>query len=261
MDLYAAIDLRGGQAVRLRQGDFSRQTGYGDPIALARSFVAGGAPWLHLVDLDAARTGTPANRSTILAIAQELAVPVEAGGGVRTEADIDELLSGGVSRVIVGTVVHEDPAAVRRAAARHPGRVAIGLDYRLGAGGETEVAVHGWERGSGRTVSEVLGDVAGADLAAVIVTAIERDGMLAGPDVAGLTAVLGECSFPVIASGGVGSLEDLATLALLGSGGSGGTGGTGGGVVRPLAGVIAGRALVDGRFSVSEGVAACAASG
>jgi phosphoribosylformimino-5-aminoimidazole carboxamide ribotide isomerase len=252
MDLYPAIDIRGGAAVRLVQGDFSRETGYGDPLALAREFVDAGAPWLHLVDLDAARTGRPVNRDTVIAIARAVDVPVEVGGGVRSEADVDGLLSMGVSRVVLGTVVHEDPGLVLRAADRHPGRVAVGLDYRLAADGRAEVAVHGWEQGSGRTVGELLGSLAGVDLAAVVVTAIERDGTLEGPDVRGLAAVLRECGHPVVASGGVGSAADIVALARLAE--------ESGGETRRLAGVITGRALVDGRLTVAEGVAACAPS-
>ncbi len=259
MDLYPAIDIRDGSAVRLVQGDFDRQSEYGDPVALATRFAAAGAPWLHVVDLDGARTGRPVNRSTVLAITGAVRVPVEAGGGVRSEADVEELLDGGVNRVIFGTAALEDPDLVRTAAARFPGRVVLGLDYRLDAEGCAEVAVRGWERGSGRTVSETLAEVGDVELAAVIVTAIERDGMLSGPDLEGLQAVLLATGIPVIASGGVGSVSDIEALAALvvqvGEPGSPGDGGE-----RRLSGAITGRALVDGRMSVEEGVAACARS-
>jgi phosphoribosylformimino-5-aminoimidazole carboxamide ribotide isomerase len=249
MDLYPAIDIRDGAAVRLAQGDFDRQTGYGDPVALARSFEASGAPWLHVVDLDAARTGSPANRPTVLAIANAVDIPVETGGGVRTEADVDDLLDGGVARVVLGTALLDDPDLARRSAVRHPGQVAIGLDYRLDGAGRTEVAVRGWEQGSGRTVGELLDELAGIDLAAVIVTSIERDGMLTGPDLEGLASVLGSTVVPVIASGGVGSVGDIIALAALEVHGLEG--------VRRLAGAITGRALVDGVMTVEEGLAAC----
>jgi phosphoribosylformimino-5-aminoimidazole carboxamide ribotide isomerase len=274
MDLYPAIDIRGGGAVRLTQGDFDRQSEYGDPVSLARRFSSDGAPWLHVVDLDAARTGRPVNRATVLAIARAVDVPVETGGGVRTADDIEELLDGGVSRVILGTVAVEDPGAVRTLSARYPGRVAIGLDYRLDAMGRTEVASRGWEQGSGRTVSDVLAEFDEVGLAAVIVTAIERDGMLTGPDLAGLATVLLESSIPVIASGGVGSVADITALARLSvplptshaegssparlSAAASGTDGRPD--VRRLAGAITGKALVDGRLTVEEGVAACAPS-
>ena len=249
MDLYPAIDIRDGGAVRLAQCDFDRQTGYGDPVELARSFAAAGAPWLHVVDLDAARTGRPVNRPLVLALAAAVDVPVETGGGVRTEADVDELLGGGVARVVLGTALLDDPELARRCVRRHPGRVAIGLDYRLDPDGRAEVAVRGWEEGSGRTVDELLAELSDVDLAAVIVTAIERDGMLSGPDLEGLAAVLRATPVPVIASGGVASVADIEALAGL-------TVGSGSGV-RGLEGAITGRALVEGRLTVQEGVAAC----
>jgi len=253
MDLYPAIDIRDGGAVRLTQGDFDRQTDYGDPIALAKTFAAGGAPWLHVVDLDAARSGKPANRGTVLAIAGAVDIPLETGGGVRSEADVAELLEGGVARVILGTAILDDPGLVRRAAARFPGRVAIGLDYRLGPDGRADIAVRGWEVGSGRTVVEVLDELSDVDLAAVIVTAIERDGTLRGPDLDGLGSVLAATGLPVIASGGVGSTTDLAALAQISVHVADES--------RRLAGAITGKALVDGRMTVEEAVAACALSG
>jgi phosphoribosylformimino-5-aminoimidazole carboxamide ribotide isomerase len=292
MELYPAVDIRDGTAVRLTQGDFDRQREYGDPATLAGRFVDAGARWLHVVDLDAARAGRPVNRATVLAIARSVDASVEAGGGVRTEADVEELLEGGVARVVLGTVVLDDMDLVHRVAARFTGRVAVGIDYRLGADGRSEVAVRGWEQGSGRTVDAVLGELAGSDVAAVIVTAIARDGTLEGPDRAGLEEVLGATAIPVIASGGVGTAADLRALAHMqievaeasgpegstgrgsgddwsaehgssvGDGASGqrGQGGQGG-QVRRLAGAITGRALVDGRLTVEEGLAACAQSG
>jgi phosphoribosylformimino-5-aminoimidazole carboxamide ribotide isomerase len=254
MDLYPAIDIRGGGAVRLTQGDFDRQSEYGDPVELARRFAAAGAPWLHVVDLDAARSGEPVNRATVLAIAEAVDVSVETGGGVRTLADVAELLDGGLARVILGTAALDDPGLVRAATAAHPGRIALGLDYRAGPDGRAEVAIRGWEQGSGRTVGELLDDVAGAGLAAVVVTSIERDGMLTGPDLDGLRAVLASTEVPVIASGGVGSVSDIDALARLMVDAPDGS-------TRRLAGAITGKALVDGRMTVEEGVAACARFG
>ncbi len=254
MDLYPAIDIRDGGAVRLTQGDFDRQSGYGDPVELARRFVAAGAPWLHVVDLDAARTGEPVNRATVLEIARTVGVPVETGGGVRTTDDVDELLDGGLARVVLGTAALEDPGLVHAASAARPGRVALGLDYRTAPDGRAEVAVRGWEQDSGRTVGDVLAEVAGAGLAAVVVTSIERDGTLTGPDLVGLAAVLGSTGVPVIASGGVGSAADVEALAALEVPAPDGT-------RRRLSGAISGKALVDGRMTVEEGVAACARSG
>jgi len=260
MDLYPAIDIRRGQAVRLTRGDFAQQNEYGDPIDLALKFVAGGARWLHVVDLDAARTGRPVNRQTVLAIARTAGVPVEVGGGVRSEDDADQLLSGGVSRVVVGTVAVDQPTVVRRLAARYPGQVAVGVDYRLDGGGRTEVASRGWEQGSGRTVADLLDDFDGAGIAAVVVTAIDRDGTLSGPDLAGLAHVLASTDIPVIASGGVGSVVDIEALAVLAVPPVGPDGGRTGSP-RRLSGVITGKALVDGRMTVEEGLAACAPSG
>ncbi len=252
MDLYPAIDIRDGGAVRLTQGDFRRQTDYGDPVALAKTFAAGGAPWLHVVDLDAARSGDPTNRGTVLAIAGAVGIPVETGGGIRSEADVTELLQGGVARVILGTAILDRPDLVRRVGGRFPGRVAVGLDYRVGPDGRADVAVRGWEEGSGRTVVEVLDELSDVELAAVIVTAIERDGTLRGPDLEGLAAVLAATALPVIASGGVGSAADLAVLARLEVKTRG--------QARRLAGAITGKALVDGRMTVEEAIAACALS-
>jgi len=133
MDLYPAIDIRDGGAVRLTQGDFDRQSDYGDPVALATRFASGGAPWLHVVDLDAARSGHPVNRSTVLAIAGAVPVPVETGGGVRAMADVAELLDGGVTRVVIGTAALDDPDLVRQATAAYPGRTAV-PKWRCAAG-------------------------------------------------------------------------------------------------------------------------------
>jgi|SRR5271165_5355114 len=256
MDLLAAIDLRGGEAVRLVQGDFGREQGYGDPVDLARRFVKGGARWLHVVDLDAARTGEPVNREVVLEIAARAGVPVQAGGGVRAAVDVDELLGAGVGRVVLGTAALEDPDLAVDLAERHPGRVALGLDYRRRDDGALEAASRGWTAGSGRTVSELLERVGAAALGAVVVTAIERDGTLAGPDLDGLADVLSLTGLPVVASGGVGSAADLRALAALGVAPA-----TPDGPVRRLAGAVVGKALVDGRVELGEAIAACATSG
>ena len=245
MDLYPAIDLRQGRCVRLVQGDYSRQTVYGgDPLSVAKELEADGAPWLHVVDLDAARTGRPENRAVVTAIAEAVSVPVQAGGGLRDEFSAEALLGSGVTRIVMGTAAVEDPSMVRRVAARHPGRVALGLDARRG-----EVAVRGWTEGTGSGPEEVLVRFEDAGLGAVIVTDIARDGTLEGPDLGGLASVLTATSLPVIASGGVGSLGDLRALAGLEAGG------------RTLAGAIVGKALHEGAFTVGEAMAACAPSG
>jgi len=235
-DLYPAIDIRGGRCVRLYQGDHRRETVYGeDPVAQARAFAAAGARWIHVVDLDAARTGEAANRAVVAAVAAAVDVPVQAGGGVRDDAAADALLSAGVRRVVVGTAALEDPAWVARLAARHPGRVAVGLDAR-----GRDVAVRGWVEGSGHDLVEIAQRFDGSGVAALVVTEIGRDGTLAGPDLDQLGAVLGATGLDVVASGGVGSLDDLRALAGLEVGG------------RRLAGAIVGRALYEGAVRLPE---------
>ncbi|MHB1583136.1 MAG: 1-(5-phosphoribosyl)-5-[(5-phosphoribosylamino)methylideneamino]imidazole-4-carboxamide isomerase [Acidimicrobiales bacterium] len=254
MELLAAIDLVAGGAVRLEQGDFGRMAGYGDPLALAARFVAGGARWLHVVDLDAARSGEPANRPlvrSIIALAAEAGVRVQTGGGVRRPEDADELLAAGAARVVLGTAVLEDPAVVGRCAEANPGRVAVGLDYRRLVDGTVELAGRGWLERGGRPLEAVLDSLAGSKVAAVVATAIDRDGTLGGPDVAGLAALLDRTELPVVASGGVAGAGDLRALASLAGRRSG----------RRLEGVVVGKALVDGRLAVDEALVACEPSG
>ena len=238
MDLYPAIDLRDGRCVRLYQGDYGRETVYGDaPVAQARAIEAPRAPGVHVVDLDAARTGVPVNRDAVAAIAAGVSVPVQSGGGVRDLAAAEALFDAGVARVVVGTAALEDPEFVRDLAARHP--VAVGLDAR-----GRDVAVRGWVEGSGADLLDLAKAFEDAGVAALVVTEISRDGTLEGPDLAGLSQVMEATSIPVIASGGVGTLEDLRALSELRAGG------------RSLSGAIAGRAIYEGRFTVREGVAA-----
>jgi len=242
MDLYPAIDLRNGRCVRLYQGDYGRETVYGDdPVAQALAFAEAGAPWIHVVDLDAARTGDPVNRPVVAAIAAAVDVPVQTGGGVRDDASADALAEAGVARVVLGTAALEDPDLVRRLARRMP--VAVGLDAR-----GRDVAVRGWEEGSGRDVVDVARGFADAGVSALVVTEIGRDGTLEGPDLEGLALVLAETSIDVIASGGVGSLGDLRALQTLKSGG------------RRLSGVIVGRALYERAFTLEEALDATAGS-
>lgn len=244
MDLFPAIDLRDGKCVRLLQGDYARETVYGgDPVAMAKEFEAAGAPWVHVVDLDAARTGRPENRDVVAAIAAAVSVPVQTGGGVRDEFSAEALLDSGVRRVVIGTAALEQPALVRRLAGRHPGRIVVGLDGRAG-----EAALRGWTEGSGVTILDAVARFEDAGVAAFVVTDISRDGMLTGPDVAGLAAVVERTTVDVVASGGVGSLDDLRTLAALDIDG------------RRLAGAIVGKAIYEGVFAVEEAVAACAPS-
>jgi len=238
MELYPAIDIRDGRCVRLYQGDYDRETVYGaDPVAQAVAFAEDGARWIHVVDLDAARVGHPVNREVVARLVSAVDVPVQCGGGVRDEAAADALVEAGVARVVLGTAAVEQPELVERLARRHP--VAVGLDARAGT-----VAVRGWEATSGRGVVELARRFTDAGVAALVVTEIGRDGTLEGPDLAGLAEVVAATTVDVIASGGVGSLEDLRRLDELSVSG------------RRLAGVIVGRALYERRFTLPEALAA-----
>ena len=243
MDLYPAIDLRGGRCVRLVEGDFQRETVYGDdPVAVARSFADAGARWIHVVDLDAALTGEGINRPVVSRIAGAVAsagVRVQSGGGVRSLADADELIGAGVARVVIGTAAVENPDLVAEVARRWPGAVAVGLDHRAG-----EVRLRGWTEGAGRRVGDLVPRAVEAGASAVIVTDISRDGRLVGPDLDGLSALIAETGAPVIASGGVGSLADVEALA----------------AVEGLSGVIAGKAIYEGRLNVREALACLGAA-
>jgi phosphoribosylformimino-5-aminoimidazole carboxamide ribotide isomerase len=249
MELFPAIDVRAGRCVRLRRGDYAAETVYDeDPVAVAAGFVAAGARWVHVVDLDAARTGEPVNRDVVAAVAAVVrgaGARVQSGGGVRDEASAAALWDAGVTRVVLGTAAVQTPDLVARLAAVRPGGVAVGLDTRRG-----EVAVQGWAAGSGITALEMVARLAGAGVAAFVVTDISRDGMLTGPDVDGLGGVLDATEVDVLASGGVSAAADLDALGRLRGPATG----------RRLAGVVVGRAIYEGRLSVEEGVAACAAS-
>ena len=230
IDLYPAIDLRGGRCVRLYQGDYDRETHYGDdPVSQARAFADAGAPWIHVVDLDAARSGSPVNRPVVAAIARAVAgrSQVQTGGGVRTVGDALALADAGVARVVMGSAAVAEPRLVEQASTVVA--VAVGLDHRAG-----EVAVHGWTEGSGVQLADALEWFPTAS--AFVITDIARDGMLTGPDVEGLAAAALATTIPIIASGGVATLADLTALK----------------AVPGVAGVITGKALYEGRFTVAE---------
>jgi phosphoribosylformimino-5-aminoimidazole carboxamide ribotide isomerase len=230
MELYPAIDLRAGKAVRLLQGDYARETVYGeDPVAIAEDFAAAGARWIHVVDLDAARTGEPTNRPVIAAIAAAVSgrARVQTGGGVRTVADAEALAAAGVARAVMGSAAVQNPALVAAASDVLP--IAVGLDHRDG-----EVATHGWTEGSGIQLADVLGHYPTASV--FVITNIAVDGMLTGPDLAGLTAAAAASPVPVIASGGIAGLADLVALR----------------AVANITGAITGKALYEGRFTVAE---------
>ena len=234
--LFPAIDILGGRCVRLLQGDYGQETVYGnDPAAQARAFQDAGATWVHIVDLDAARTGDPVNRPLVAEVAATLDVPVQAGGGVRTLDDARTLFDVGVSRVVMGTAAIEDPELVDQVA--DLGRVAVGLDIR----GE-EVAVRGWTEGTGLLLTDAFERFSNRGTDAFVITQIERDGTLQGPDLEGLAAALATTGVDVVASGGVGrpsDLKDLADLAVAG---------------RRLAGIILGRALYEGTVDLAAAI-------
>ena len=229
--------------MRLRQGDYAAETVYDDdPVARAVEMARDGAAWIHVVDLDGARSGRPDNAAVVAAIAAAVDVPVQAGGGVRSVATAEAWFAAGVQRVVLGTAALRDPDLVRDLAGSH--RVAVGLDARAG-----EVATDGWLQSSGRTVLDVARSFANDGVEAFVVTDIGRDGTLGGPDLGGLAEMLEAVPTDVVASGGVARLDDLRTLAAL-EGRSG----------RRLSGAIVGTALYEQRFTVAEAAAALAAS-
>lgn len=236
VELFPAIDLRGGRAVRLAQGDYRREQIYGDdPVAIACGFAASGATWIHVVDLDAARDGNPVNRPVVATIAAAVAgqAVVQAGGGVRTVEDAAELAGLGVGRVVMGSAAVRNPSIVDDVAALVA--VAVGLDHRAG-----DLAVSGWTESSGVQLVDALRRFPAA--AAFVITDISRDGMLVGPDVDGLRQAGLDSPIPVIASGGVSTLDDIRTLGSLGG----------------IGGVIVGKALYEQRFTVAEALQALA---
>ena len=234
IDLYPAIDLLAGRVVRLRQGDYADETVYGDdPVSVATGFAESGATWIHVVDLDAARSGDPVNRPVVAAIAAAVKglAQVQTGGGVRTADDAAQLQAAGVSRVVMGSAAVREPALVKQVSQIVP--VAVGLDHRDG-----EIAIHGWTEGSGLQLHEAYELFPTSEV--FVITDIGRDGMLTGPDVDGLTESAQMAGAPVIASGGVSSLADISALAS----------------VENLGGIITGKAIYEGRFSVAEALVA-----
>jgi len=235
MRIYPAIDLRGGQCVRLRQGDYSRETVFdADPVAVACRWVEQGAEWLHLVDLDGARDGRPVNTPVIEAIVRAAGVPCQLGGGLRDQAHLEQALGLGVARVILGSRALSDPAWCEAMCRRYPQQVALGIDARDG-----KVATEGWLHTSDRTALDLARRCADWPLAALIYTDIGQDGMLAGPNVEATAAISRAVAVPVIASGGVTTRDDVLRLALAG-----------------LHGAIVGRALYEGRLDLAEAIAA-----
>lgn len=233
MILYPAIDLKDGQAVRLLRGEMDKATVFNDdPAAQARAFVEAGTEWLHLVDLNGAFAGVPVNGDAVEAILKACpGVPAQLGGGIRDMATIETWIEKGLARVILGTVAVENPELVREAARAFPGQVAVGLDAREG-----RVATRGWAEETDVMVTDLAKSFEDAGVAAIIYTDIARDGAMAGPNVAATEALARAVSIPVIASGGVSSLDDLKALKQTGV----------------IAGAISGRALYDGAIDLAE---------
>ena len=236
MILYPAIDLKDGKAVRLYKGEMDRATVFNDdPAAQAMEFVDAGCEWLHLVDLNGAFAGEPVNAAPVEAILSRTKVPAQLGGGIRDMATIERWLDRGLARVILGTVAVENPALVRHAAREFPGHVAVGIDARHG-----RVATKGWAEETDVLATDLARSFEDAGVAAIIYTDINRDGAMQGPNIEETAALANAVSIPVIASGGVSSLDDLRALKDCGA---------------PLDGAISGRALYDGAIDLKEALA------
>lgn len=236
MILYPAIDLKDGQCVRLYKGEMDQATVFNDnPAAQAQSFVDAGCEWLHLVDLNGAFAGEPVNAKAVEGILSTTKVPAQLGGGIRDMATIEMWLSKGLQRVILGTVAVENPDLVREAAKAFPGHVAVGIDARDG-----RVATKGWAEETDVMVTDLAQSFEDAGVSAIIYTDINRDGAMQGPNVDATAALANAVSIPVIASGGVSSLDDLRNLKACGA---------------PLDGAISGRALYDGAIDLAEALA------
>jgi len=238
MIIFPAIDLKGGVCVRLMQGDPERATVYGkDPVAVARHWEAEGAQWLHIVDLDGAFSKVPVNGAIIRDIAKSVSIPIQVGGGIRTLQNIESYISAGVERVIIGTAALRQPEIVDEACRRYPARVALGLDARDG-----KVAVEGWKESTGTDAISLVGRFEGLPLGAIIYTDIHRDGMQTGVNLEATQRLIEATEIPVIASGGVSTLDDITRLLPL--------------VPLGLLGVITGRAIYEGTLNLSEAIKA-----
>lgn len=234
MILYPAIDIRDGRTVRLLQGDYERETAYDDdPVVAARRWANGGARWLHVVDLDGARTGEPVNLEHVRRIVAGVGVPVQLGGGLRDSKKVEEAFSSGVERVVLGTAAIRDPELATAITAAHGDRVVVSVDARSG-----RVAAEGWTERFELETTEVVAALSDRGIRRFVYTPVEVDGSMSGPDLESLRQVAAVAEGELIYSGGVGSLDDLRDLAGLG--------------LENLGGVIVGRALYERRFTVAE---------
>lgn len=232
--VFPAVDISEGKCVRLLQGRFGTETVYSDdPVKVALGFARAGAQWLHIVDLDGAKDGEPVNRELVLEVVRKATCPVQAGGGLRTLDDVEEVLAAGANRAVMGTAALEDPAALEKACSRYGERIAVSLDARGG-----ELASHGWTVGSGIPLLEAVRRFEAAGAAFFIYTDVSRDGTMAGPDLDSLRRLTEETVRPVVASGGISSLEDLRTVARLHDVG--------------VSGAIVGRAFYEHKFTIGE---------
>jgi phosphoribosylformimino-5-aminoimidazole carboxamide ribotide isomerase len=231
MQIYPAIDLRGGHCVRLRQGDYQQETVFStDPVAMAQRWVEQGATFLHLVDLDGAKEGQPVNGPSVHAIAQAVAVPCQFGGGLRTREHVAAALAWGVNRVVIGTKALQSPEWLAEIANEFPHQVVLGIDAKDG-----RVATQGWLQVSDVSAIDLARRFEHLPLAAIVYTDISRDGMLQGVNVAAMSEMVAATRLPVIASGGVTTLDDIGRLAAV-----------------PVAGCIVGRALYEGRLALKD---------
>ena len=238
MNLYPAIDIRDGRTVRLVQGDYERETVYDDdPVVAARRWANEGARWLHVVDLDGARSGEPRNLEQVRRIVAAVDVPIQLGGGLRDSGKVEDAISTGVERVVLGTAAVRDPELAEAIAAAHGNRVVASIDARGG-----KVAAEGWTESAERTPEEVVAALSKRGINRFVYTPVDVDGLMEGPDIDSLRALARSTDAELIYSGGVGSLEDLRALADL--------------ELENLDGVIVGRALYERRLTVTDGQSA-----
>ncbi len=239
MIIFPAIDIKDGKVVRLLQGDFEQVTEYsGSPVTVAKKWEEKGAPWLHVVDLDGAKTGQPINLDVIVEIAQTVKIPIQVGGGIRSKKNVEQFLEGGIARVVLGTKAIEDKNFLREILARWKEKIAVSLDCSNG-----RLAQRGWTSVTNIKATDLVHELEKWGLSCLIYTDIARDGMLRGPNFEELKELLKNTKIPVIASGGISSLEDIQKLLTLESDG--------------VMGFITGKALYEGRFNLKEALHIC----